>query len=443
MREQGGRIVLMDFGAGHETDDGVVPAAPGRTPGTRVVSGTPLYMAPEVITGGAATQASDVYSLGVLLYHLVTRDYPVSGATFADVRDGHARGERIPLAVARPDLPEAYVAVVERALAPTLEDRYPTAAALFKDLALMAPSVAPPAPALPRRVAAALVTAFGGAFVLALVLAVIGFITTRVYDLMLARPEAFTTEGLLDFVVLGAQATVMPLVVAALGLLIANGLRLVLRLLRSIAPGLDRAVARLTARAARLASRLLGPDLDVRTSAAATVSLVGAAAVFIAFQPLIVALRGNVNESPLEVLDALSPTHLWTRLLYRLTTTGLLLFVAWAAVSIARASQRPGARRPAIGPMASLAAGTIVVIVLHAAPWRVLYDTRHRRVVEVGTERCLVIDENARDALVTCPASAPPRNRLVPRARLQESGRTIDWLFEAFRAPPSNVGTTK
>ena len=74
MREEGGRLVLMDFGAGQEQ------SAPGAV-GGRVV-GTPLYLAPEVLTGAEATIRSDIYSLGVLLYHLVTNDYPVRAAAF-------------------------------------------------------------------------------------------------------------------------------------------------------------------------------------------------------------------------------------------------------------------------------------------------------------------------------------------------------------------------
>ena len=72
MRESGGRFVLMDFGAG----------------------GTPVYLAPEVLSGAEATVASDIYALGVLLFYLVTRKYPASGASLDDLRQAHARGER-------------------------------------------------------------------------------------------------------------------------------------------------------------------------------------------------------------------------------------------------------------------------------------------------------------------------------------------------------------
>jgi serine/threonine-protein kinase len=108
MREEGGRLVLMDFGAGQERAD------PGVETG-RII-GTPLYLAPEVLAGAEATVSSDVYSLGVLLYHLVTNEYPVKGATFDDLVGAHRRGHVTPLEDARPDLPRAFLSVVERAI---------------------------------------------------------------------------------------------------------------------------------------------------------------------------------------------------------------------------------------------------------------------------------------------------------------------------------------
>ena len=128
MREDGGRIVLMDFGTGlDQTDDAAGEASR--------LAGTPLYMAPEILEGRAASVRSDIYSVGVLLYRLVTRSYPVQGRSVAEVRDAHARGARTLLRDARPDLPENFVQVVERALSPYAEDRYANAGAMEAALA--------------------------------------------------------------------------------------------------------------------------------------------------------------------------------------------------------------------------------------------------------------------------------------------------------------------
>ena len=126
MRETGGRIVLMDFGAGEV-----------RTPylTRRRRAGTPLYLAPEVLNGQPATIASDIYSLGVLLFHLVALDYPVPGDTVDAVVEGHATDTKLALADLRPDLPGTFIHVVERALATDPARRYRSAGAMQQDLA--------------------------------------------------------------------------------------------------------------------------------------------------------------------------------------------------------------------------------------------------------------------------------------------------------------------
>ena len=108
MRDDTGRIVLMDFGTGRtaESQEGKSDRA-----------GTPLYMAPEVIEGGQASACSDVYSLGVLLYHLVTGEYPVKARSVDELRDAHANRRHQWLSEVRPDLPVAFMQVVERAIA--------------------------------------------------------------------------------------------------------------------------------------------------------------------------------------------------------------------------------------------------------------------------------------------------------------------------------------
>jgi serine/threonine protein kinase len=131
MREDGGRTVLMDFGTGADL---------ARDPRPVEVSsddfaGTPLYLPPEIFAGERRTKATDLYSLGVLLYHLVTASYPVDGKTRADVERAHRRRELKRLRDVRPDLPEEFVQIVERALAADPEDRYRTAGAFEAALA--------------------------------------------------------------------------------------------------------------------------------------------------------------------------------------------------------------------------------------------------------------------------------------------------------------------
>jgi len=122
MREQGGRLVLMDFGTGRRLTE-----APG--PGGDV-AGTPLYLAPEVFLGHPRTVRSDTYSLGVLLFYLVTGTYPVDGSTASVVRQGHTNRARRRLRDVRPDLPKGFVSIVEQALADGAGQRFGTAGEL-------------------------------------------------------------------------------------------------------------------------------------------------------------------------------------------------------------------------------------------------------------------------------------------------------------------------
>ena len=137
MREVGGRIVLMDFGTGVSAESGLID-----------VAGTPLYLAPEIFAQQPATRASDVYSLGVLLYHLVSGAYPVSGTNRIEIQHGHDEGRRKRLRDIRPDLPEGFVHAVESALAPDPQRRYQTAGEF--EHALMSEGVVPPPRPIPK-----------------------------------------------------------------------------------------------------------------------------------------------------------------------------------------------------------------------------------------------------------------------------------------------------
>ncbi len=111
------RVVLMDFGTGYEPNDG--------SPTT--LAGTPLYLAPELLTGRDATVQSDIYSAGVLLYHILTRSYPVEAASLSELSEHHQNREYRSLRAARPDVPAKLASVVDRATDSQPDRRYQTA----------------------------------------------------------------------------------------------------------------------------------------------------------------------------------------------------------------------------------------------------------------------------------------------------------------------------
>jgi eukaryotic-like serine/threonine-protein kinase len=127
IREVGGRIVLTDFGAGRfRTDE------PKRT-----LVGTPRYVAPEVLAGSEATELSDIYSVGVLLFRLVAGAYPgMRGGV--DVPPGaDDLGPPASLRDLRSDLSETFVSAVEQALSRDPSERPGSAGVLCAALGLV------------------------------------------------------------------------------------------------------------------------------------------------------------------------------------------------------------------------------------------------------------------------------------------------------------------
>jgi TolB-like protein/Tfp pilus assembly protein PilF len=98
------------------------------------LAGTPLYMAPELLSANEPSVESDIYSLGVLLYHLLTRSYPVRANSLHDLRLAHSHHTRTPVRTARPDVSPRLARIIDRALMPRPQDRYQSARSLGGDL---------------------------------------------------------------------------------------------------------------------------------------------------------------------------------------------------------------------------------------------------------------------------------------------------------------------
>jgi eukaryotic-like serine/threonine-protein kinase len=120
-----GRVVLMDFGTGYDT----------RTGEPHGLSGTPLYLAPELLAGHPPSASTDIYSAGVVLFYLLTRTYPVSGETLSDLRLAHQGRPAPDIRHLSPDVPRALALAIARALDPDPGRRQPTAKTLESELA--------------------------------------------------------------------------------------------------------------------------------------------------------------------------------------------------------------------------------------------------------------------------------------------------------------------
>lgn len=125
-----GEVKIADFGLAQLTQGGerLNLTQEGTT------MGTPLYMSPEQVSGSQVDHRSDIYSFGVTYYHVLAGHPPFRGDTAISVAIQHLKREPDPLEDLRPDLPPSFCRIVHKMMAKELDQRYPNAQAVLKDL---------------------------------------------------------------------------------------------------------------------------------------------------------------------------------------------------------------------------------------------------------------------------------------------------------------------
>ncbi|WP_310460286.1 serine/threonine-protein kinase [Sphaerotilus sp.] len=131
--------VMIDLTHGQVkvTDFGIARISGASRTRTGLILGSPSYMSPEQIAGRQTDGRSDLYSLGVLMFHMLTGDLPLSGHTMTELMGAIANKPAPDVRSLRPSVPEALADVLGILLDKRPELRYPDGLELATDLHLI------------------------------------------------------------------------------------------------------------------------------------------------------------------------------------------------------------------------------------------------------------------------------------------------------------------
>ncbi len=420
MRDSSGRIVLMDLGAGRDES----------APAVDDLTGTPLYLAPELYRRQSASRASDIYSLGVLMYFLVTGTFPVEGQNARDVAEAHLTGRRRLLVDRRPDLPSGFIHVVERAIAATPEQRYQSAGALLEDFHSLVMNRPLPASESGRRVGTlsspwptrlARWAVIAGAGLVSLLL--LGFLATRVYDKAF-DVGSYSDDSLRTWFRFGLRAVVPPLIFVLMVIVAWLIMRSVWRLLRPAVPAVDRLASRVQSTVSSAVTRRASANRPALAHLLLVAQIAVVVVVYVQYYPLFMAL--------ITPFDRADPA-VWQILNYGPDDLGPVndyqAFLPIAAAAMALAWHRLVRSSGGLVAMdrTVLGAGLAITALMFAGaavPFRVFYDARNLHHHKIDGERCYEVGRRDSDARVFCPdfVPTPTKSRVwtVPVTKLGE-----------------------
>lgn len=127
---------VLDFGIARiaQREAPANEPAPAGTPAETPVAGSPYYLAPEQLRGEAVDRRCDVYSLGVVMFELLTGQRPYTGATIEDINRAVLTAPMPQARQVQPKVPATLSAIAARAMARDPGDRYASARHLSMDL---------------------------------------------------------------------------------------------------------------------------------------------------------------------------------------------------------------------------------------------------------------------------------------------------------------------
>ena len=156
-------ILITDWGDVKVADFGIARAASSSTATeTGWIMGTAHYVSPEQVVGEPVSPRSDLYSLGVVLYEMLTGELPYDAESPIGIAMQHVEGRLRPPREVDPSIPEGINAVAVRLLAKDPKDRHSDATSLLEDLDRVKEGLKPSAATMRTLAKAALTQSTGG-----------------------------------------------------------------------------------------------------------------------------------------------------------------------------------------------------------------------------------------------------------------------------------------
>lgn len=465
--------IMLESNHALVTDFGVAliaqPLPEDRLTATGVSPGTPAYMSPEQATGGQVDGRADIYALGCVLYEMLCGEPPFTGSNPRVVLT-RKLFEPVPsVRRMRETVSPALEHAIVKALARSPADRFRTAAEFAQALeAAAAPGRTgapphlddaarlhggeyaldergPPPPAGVHPAAGAAVglptssqLAIGaGALVM---LTMIGFLTTIVYDVAMGIPAEFTPSRW-DFPVLGVRALIPAAVWGFVALVAFVALARLVRLLAAgvrRVPGVHQTVDGWKSRSATAWHGLWTAASPVTIAelhflAALAVSVL----VLFLFARALPGAPANLDGAGANILScAYRETHRTYTLVMTVLIIGLAL--AWRGTFRFLRRRPTGGARVALARWAGLA-WILLLVLLMTAPWRLLWNNERPRALLNGERAYILLERNADLVIYNAERRATNIRKGDGAGRLERRD-TDGYVFEdaaAFARPHS------